>query len=143
METSVYANTYGRLYTKNWVEFDLVEKGPAVFQFGNDKFEVQPGSAVFINTNRQYSVSAPITRFQVPVAYFDNNFYFESPIIHNIRPTCKIITPLKQPGRAVLRGVSTAMSLKETDSSSLPYLEPGILYSTFESLQIQIKNERK
>lgn len=143
METSVYANTFGRLYTKDWVEFDLVEKGPAVFQFGSDTFEVQPGSAMFINANRQYTVSAQITRFQVPLAYFDNSFYFESRIIPDIRPAWETITPDKQPGRAVLRGISTAMSLKESDSSSLPYLEPGILYSTFESLQIQIKNERK
>lgn len=137
----IITNTYGRLYTKSWVEFDLVLSRPAEFRFGEDKFEVQPGSVVFICANRQYAVSAPVARYKIPLSYFDSDDNFDSRILQTLGSCPPIsVLPVSQPGRAVILGLHTIRDLQEKESSSLTYLEPGILYSTLETFQLFLRD---
>lgn len=138
----IIKNTYGRLYSKSWVEFDLVSSRSAEFRFRENKFEVQPGSAVFICANCQFAVSAPVTRYQIPLSYFDSDDNFDSTILKALGSCLPVtIIPVGQPGRAIIMGLHTIRDLQEKESSSLTYLEPGILYSTLETFQLFLRSQ--
>lgn len=136
----IHKNTYGRLYTKNWVEFDLVASEPAIFRFDEDRVEVRPGEAMFVNANQLYSVSKPITRCQIPLSYFDGNHYFDSEVLQGLNKSYSILSPDDPQTRAVILGVQTAMDLTEEDNDSRYYLEPGLLYSTLETFQLFLRD---